>query len=237
MPDVWKEWRLSKLAEGELHVPLGASRLKLDSVRNLLDEFFTQESRQLRAGYGPFLYEAADGCEASVKGGKLILSGSNSGNGQDQRLYLLSRRLTGREKWPDRVAVRAKLGGTAGNSGGWHVGVSVGRVKILFHPGYRTGGFRAETVDTHEHFFPTQAIGFLPATDMMHEMVIQVTKTDKGAKFDVTLQNGDNATEKYTHAFSVNNDQLGGFNKIGLERSGRRGADAIFDSIEIKLQR
>ena len=80
---------------------------------------------------------------------------------------------------------------------------------------------------------------FEPISDVMHEMIIRVTRTKKGADFDVTITGGKGVKEGKPHKkkFSVTSEQLGDYNRIGLERSGRTGADALFGSISIRLGR
>ncbi len=77
-------------------------------------------------------------------------------------------------------------------------------------------------------------MAFTPATDVIHEMTISVSKTETGADFDVALHDA-NGDEVHRKKFSVTNEQLGPFNRIGLERSGRTGAAAMFDSVSIRL--
>src|SRR5204863_87015 len=78
------------------------------------------------------------GCKAEVKDGRLYLRDAGY-----QRLAVTARAVTGKDAWPDSLKVVARLGGTAGAAGTWYVGVSVGRVKVVFHPDKRGGAFRA----------------------------------------------------------------------------------------------
>ena len=79
-------------------------------------------------------------------------------------------------------------------------------------------------------------MGFTPATDAIHEMLIKVIKNDDGAEFDISVHDA-NSKSEFNRKFTVSNMQLGKFNRIGLERSGRRGAEAMFDSVSIQLAR
>jgi hypothetical protein len=233
LAEAWRTWSEGELPTAALRVPLGQKRLDLTAGRNALHETFSRPAKSLAKGYGDFLYEADNGGGASVVDGRLLLHGDNDEG--DQRLFITSQRMIGRRQWPRSLQVRAKLGGKEGNNVGWHVGVSIGRVKVLFHPGFRGGAFRAETTDTHEPLFPNEDLGFTPATGAMHEMRLQVNKTPRGARFQVTVHDGNSETQ-FNRTFTATNAQLGAFNRIGLERSGRRGAAAMFDSLSIQLR-
>jgi len=203
--------------------------------RGVFVERFTEPAEDVTKGYRSFGYETTlRGCKADVSGGRLLLRGDHVQEG-DQRLVVTASRVTGKASWPDSLEVTARLGGTAKGSGAWHVGVSIGRVKILFHPDYQGGAFRAETVDTHEEFFGNQDVGFTPAAGVAHLMTVRVRRTGSGYRFDVTLEEaGGGSGGKHRKAFEVSDKQMGRFDRVGLERSGRRGGDALFESLTIR---
>jgi hypothetical protein len=204
----------------------------LDRLADGLAERFAVEAKDITTGYRSFVYEATvPGCKGDVGGGRLHLRGDHEEG--DQRLAITARKVTGKARWPDALDVAVKLGGTANDNVAWHVGVSVGRVKVLFHPAYSTGAFRAEAVDTHEEFFGNQDMGFTPAADVLHQMTIRVRRTDRGYRFEVTVADAKGGGT-YRKAFEVSGEQMGRFDRIGLERSGRRGGDALFESLSIK---
>ena len=231
--DAWKEWSLKEFAGARLDAQVGAKRLDLSAGRNTLDEAFARDQKSLAEGYGRFLYEATNRGPAKAADGKLRIDGNNPEG--DQRLYITSQRMIGRDRWPGGLEVRAKMGGELGNNFGWHLGLSVGRVKVLFHPGLRGGGFRAETTDGHRNLFANENMSFEPVNGVMHEMILRVTKTKAGADFDVTV-NGGNGGAPHQKKFSADREQLGDYDRIGLERSGRTGGAALFDSISIRLE-
>ena len=232
--EAWRQWGDEQLAKAELNAALGKQRLELSAGRNVVEESFAVDQASLAKGYGRFQFEADNNGTARVANGKLRIDG-RSGEG-DQRLFLTSRRMIGRDRWPDKLEVRAKLGGEEGNNYGWHLGVSVGRVKVLFHPGESRGYFRAETTDEHDNIFANEGLSFAPATGVMHEMIVRVAKTKSGAEFEVVV-NDANGGPSYKKVFTVTQEQLGDYNRIGLERSGRPGGDAMFDSVSIRLGR
>jgi hypothetical protein len=197
--------------------------------RGVFVERFAEPAGDATRGYRSFDYETTvRGCKADVSGGRLRLHGDHQQAG-DQRLFITAQRATGKASWPDSLEVTARLGGTARDN----VGVSVGRVKILFHPNFEGGAFRAETADTHEEFFGNQDVGFTPAAGVAHLMTVRVRRTERGYRFDVTLEDAKGGG-RHRKSFEVSDRQMGRFDRVGLERSGRRGGDALFESLTIR---
>lgn len=193
---------------------------------------FTRATRDATKGYGPFAYEASmPGWRAEVSERKLRLLGDHDSG--DQRFIVTSQKALGKPKWPDSLEVTARLGGTANNNDDWNVGVSVGAVKVLFHPAYPGGAFRAETVDAREKFLANQSMGFTPAAGVMHRLTIKVRRAERTCRFEVELADA-NGGGAYRKTFEVDSKHVGGFDRISLERSGRRGGDALFESVTIK---
>lgn len=64
----------------------------------------------------------------------------------------------------------------------------------------------------------------------------KVERIENGARFDIKIQPqvGTRGTA-FRKQFIATNKQLGDFDRIGIERSGRQGGDALFDSVEIQL--
>jgi hypothetical protein len=211
---------------------LGAAPVPKDAPRVFVEKF-TKPTKDATTGYGRFTYEATDPkWKAEVSEDRLRLVGDHEEG--DQRLFITAQKVVGKPKWPDALEVTARLGGTGAASGAWHVGLSVGTVKVLFHPGFAGGAFRAETVDTHKEFFSNENLGFTPAAGIMHELTIKVSRGEKVCRFNVTFVNGGKDGGTFTKSFDVPNEQLGDFDRIGLERSGRTGGDALFESVSIK---
>ncbi|MEQ8785452.1 MAG: hypothetical protein RIC55_04105 [Pirellulaceae bacterium] len=234
LAEAWRAWSQREAPTAALRIPLGRRRLDLTAGRHAHHETFSRPAKSLAKGYGDFQYEADNGGPASVVNGALLIDGDNDEG--DQRLFVTAQRMIGRGQWPKGLEVRAKLGGKEGNNYGWHVGVSVGRVKVLFHPGLSGGAFRAETTDTHESLFTNEEMGFTPATGAMHAMLVKVSKTADGAEFKVTVSDAGGKSQ-FNRTFTATTAQLGDDNRIGLERSGRRGGDAVFDSVSIQVRR
>lgn len=232
--EAWRAWAQRHLASAGLEEHLGARRLDLSAGRHQLEETFARSQATLKDGYGRFSYTADNGGRAKVADGVLRIRGGGAEG--DQRLLITSQRMLGRDRWPDRLVVATNLAGEHGNNYGWHLGVSVGRIKVLFHPGVDEGAFRAETTDDHQALFSNENMGFDVATGKMYKMTLRVVRTDQGADFEATFED-EKGGHSYRRRFRVTHEQLGEFNRIGLERSGRTGADALFDSVAIRLGR
>ena len=193
---------------------------------------FKKAATDATVGYGPFAYETTKpGWKAEVREGSLRLLGDHDAG--DQRFFVTAQKALRKPKWPDSLEVTVKLGGTATASGDWNVGVSVGSVKVLFHPDHPGGAFRAETVDAREKFLTNQEMGFTPAAGVMHQLTIKVRRTEGTCRIEVELADA-GGRDTYRKTFHISSKHLGSFDRIGLERSGRRGGDALFESVSIR---
>jgi hypothetical protein len=192
-------------------------------------ETFADPSGDVTAGYRSFAYEeTVRGCKALVKDRRLILRGGGDGH---QRLVVTARKAIGKDVWPDALEVTARLGGTAGGGGAWNVGVSVGRVKVLFHPDKRGGAFRAECPYPN-YIFNNEDMPFTPTPDVLSEMTIRVRRTDGGYRFEVTVTDAKGGGS-HKKTFEVSEKQMGGYDRVGLERHGT-GGDALFGPLSIR---
>lgn len=232
LADIWQKWSSQNLASTEF-TRLGKHRLDLAFGRNSLDETFAVDMQDVTKGYRWFTYKDDIKAKADVVNGQLRLDGDHAEG--DQRLVITSRRLTGRSTWPRHVEVRARLTGSEGGGGAWHMGISVGRIKAIFHPSYPGGGFRMETVDDHKYLTRNLNMSFTPR-GAMHQLIMRVRRTHQGAEFDVRVMHGEDEG-MFSQTFSYPNELIGSFDRIGLERSGRTGGAAVFESVSIRLHR
>jgi hypothetical protein len=194
---------------------------------------FTKAAADATKGYGLFAYETTKpGWKAEVSDGRLRLRGDHDAG--DQRLFVTAQNAIGKAKWPDHFDATIMLGGTDNKNDDWNVGVSIGAVKVLFHPNYPGGAFRAETIDAREKFIANEDMGFTPAAGVMHQLLIKVRRDDQTCRFEVELADGSGGGI-YRKTFQFGSKHLGGFDRIGLDRSGRRGGDALFESVSITL--
>jgi len=199
---------------------------------SLFLETFEQDAKSLNEGYRRFRFNAGKAMTGSVSGGILRMAGNHPGDG-DQRLLLDAERVTGKETFPDTFQIEARLGGDPGGEGAYHVGVSVGNVRVLFHPGYASGGFRIERVDDHKSIISNTAMGFDPPAGKLLRMHLEVQRRPDGdVQIQVVISNGSAAFRK-TAVLAA--DEIGKLDHIGLERSGRNGGDGLFDDFVVHL--
>jgi hypothetical protein len=197
-------------------------------------ELFRDRSAGLEGGYRHFSFTHDAGANGKVSDGVLLLSGEIPREG-DQRLVLKSSRIHGEALFPDSFRIEVSLKSTPGGEGVHHIGVSIGNVRALFHPGYQGGGFRFEQVDTKKGLKPNMDMGFTPQTNVFATMGIDVERaSDNSVKLSVSVIEEDTKA-KHQAAIKVSADVIGALESISLDRSGRQGGDAVFDNLIIEM--
>jgi hypothetical protein len=196
-------------------------------------EDFSRKIASIEDRYGKLRYETTvNDARASASDGIVRLHGDHDEG--DQRLFITARDVLGQDQFTSPFVVTAEIGGEALGAGTYHVGISVGNLRILFHPGYRQGGFRIERVDNHRYVMTNQNMPFTPVADVLHKMRISVTpQKDQTVLLKATVVNGENSNEKYLTTFVAAHDDIGEITRVAIARSGRVGGAALFGSFEI----
>jgi len=228
----WTAW--AQGPEADHPMPLGRKRHQVARYGTIVSELFADHAADARQGYHQFDYESSAEGGAFVSGGMLRLEGDGAEG--DQRLYLTAEKLLGRPAFPGRFQIETHMGGEERGSGGWHVGVSVGNIRLLFHPAYAGGGFRAECVSDHKPLLENQTMPFTPAADVLHEVTIDVQCLESGdVRLDICIADGALSGKRFTHTVTAKREDIGALQRIGLERSGRAGGAALFGSLVVGL--
>jgi hypothetical protein len=197
--------------------------------RKIYCQWFDQSVQDLSSGYGKLRFFGADPSESEVLNGVLRLAHKGNQDEQDQRLLLHAKDLTDKKEWPQSFQLEVKVGGGADGSGTYHVGVSIGNIRALYHPGYRGGAFRLQQVSDEKVIIPNQEMGFDPSTTKLQIMKIKVSHMNTDTvELNISIIDGENS---YRTAHVLKKSEIGKIETIGLDRSGRAGGDALFDDL------
>ncbi len=223
--------RMLRHAAGSLLEELGGA--PDPSTGGIFYEWFGEPARKIAPRYRTFHYTAPAGMTSRIEDRMLRHEGDRPGD-DDQRLLLKAADWPGRPVFPDRFSVTTTLGGSAGGEGVWHLGVSVGGVRALYHPGYAGGAFRFEQVEGNIPTAPNRSMGFTPSTDKMQRMRVEVQRRTGGrVRLAVVIQ--EDGGEPFETSSEFDRDTIGPLDAISLDRSGRRGGDARFADLVVEL--
>jgi len=228
----WSQGELLRLAvTGLLHERENPS--EVHASQQMFVELFRDPVDSLEKGYRRMHFKGAPDLHGRVEKGVLRLSGERKNDEGDQHLYLESKDIMGKATFPDKFRIDVKLGGEAGGEGSYHIGVAVGNVRALFHPGYETGAFRFQLVDTERFITHNVMMGFDPPVGKMLRMCINVERLAGGkVKMQVVVNDG---KKEFTSTEVFVAEVIGKLDRISLDRSGRAGGDALFDDLIVKF--
>lgn len=198
-------------------------------------EWFGREAEPIGKQYGEFQLQSDAGMTAKVKGGSLKFSGDHDGEG-DQAV-ILQASVLGLKTFPKKFRISCLMGGDSRKgAGGWHAGVSVGQVRSLYHPGMNGGAFRLETTGEKLALCENKPMGFDPDTSKMQRIEIEVSVGNTGdVVLDVRVASLD-GKQVFRRKQTVEADVIGAVDRVGLWRSGRKGANALFDEFVLDLR-
>ena len=206
----------------------GATPLGFDADRTpyASAETFDLASEELEADYADWTWFSSGGGAATVEDGVLHLSGSGN-----MRAVL--------DLIPAPPFTIAGMVGAAGasGSGGFNLGLAIGDVTAVFHPGYAGGAFRFGTVNGGS-VTSNEDVGFTPATGVLHDLVVTATASGTDVHLVAVLTDGSDPANVFTSevtvdAATIGADALGLLPGLGFSRNGGAGDDAIYDDLSI----
>ncbi len=199
-------------------------------------EWFGEDATELVDRYHLLQFKSSVDRNGQIAQNQLCFFGTKVGDG-DQRMILSSKLWPGKDDFGDSFTVTTRLGGEPKAAGSWHLGVSIGNVRVLYHPGYRGGGFRFETVDENLPLGTMTAnMGFEPPGSPLERMIIEVRRlpAEKVALTVAVISGGENPIT-FKQSAVVPQKQIGPLDHIGLDRSGRSGGLAFFADFSVTL--
>lgn len=200
-------------------------------------EWFGEPAPKLGKHYRHFQFENSAERGGRVEKGSLLFPGEG-GIDADQRLILRSETWPGRAEFGEAFEVSARLGGEDENPVGWHLGISVGNIRALYHPGLQGGAFRFEEIDTNDALTPNVSLDFNPSTDGFQTMHLTVRRLPDGqVLLEVDLREGGGKPGRFKQAITVPANKIGKLDRISLDRSGRNGGTARFKGLTVRLGR
>ncbi|MGC6567983.1 MAG: hypothetical protein ACON38_20515 [Akkermansiaceae bacterium] len=199
-------------------------------------EWFGTDVAKIDGEYRQFVFKDQVNRGGKVQDGALVLPGGKLVDG-DQRLVLKSEDWPGAETFGAEFEVSAKLGADSSQGiGAWHLGISIGNVKVLYHPGLSGGSFRFERLSDNRYLSGMTSMGFDPKPEVMQWMSVKVSHlADERVLLKVVVEEGGDGNGRFEIEKIVSKEDIGDLSEVSLVRSGRTGSSALFQDFEIKL--
>lgn len=195
---------------------------------------FQDEVDPLVKEYRHFDFVRDEGLTAKITGGEFLMPGAHE-HGGDQRFILRCEEISGKETFPNEFLLEVSAKATPGGAGSFHIGVSVGNVRVLFHPGYRGGGFRHERVDDKKELTRNRDMGFTPQAGEISTISLAVKKLRNGMIELKTKIHQEGSKKPFESKIQLPLKEFGELTIVSLDRSGRPGGTAIFDDFVIEM--
>lgn len=228
----WRKRNRSESGQWKVQ-PLGEERYTIRSAGLVFSESFDLMVKPSKNNLGLLEYQGPADASVAALNGQLFINTSTTAE-CDVRMFVPAKSLVGEPFMPDSFRVHTKMGGSSDGSGGYHVGLSIGNVKVLFHPGYTGGAFRVEHVKTHDYLITNSSMGFNPLGDQTYETTVLVRKQSADTTlFEVQIRDHGKGGAVFKKEFTLPTSATGPIDRVGLERSGRTGGPAIFDELRI----
>ena len=230
--DRWKN-RFTRERGSEITYLLGKERYALNEYLAGFQENFDIEAKSITSNYGQMKYvTTVAGATASVRNGIARLDGRH--NEGDQRLLISAPRVVGQKTFTETFTVVAEIGGEGAGAGVYHVGVSIGNLRVLFHPGYPGGGFRVQRVDNQQSLVPNKGMSFTPIGGNLYTMRIEASPSSNNrVRLKTTIVDPKSPNERFTNLYFASRNDIGKIETVGVERSGRLGGAALIGSLAI----
>jgi len=175
--------------------------------------------------YSEWTFTTNGNVSGSVSGGQFrIASGLTGSSGL---ALVTSSGTIGQSTFGNTIIVDADLGGANVFAGNWNVGLRVGNLNLIFHPGYSGGAFRVNGITGNAD------IGYTPI-GLQHMTVLVEASGVANKRVNVNLTDGVNS---FATNFFFSNATVGTLNQVGLERNGAGiGGDfGVFDNLIISV--
>ncbi len=231
--ELWRE-KLRTSANQPNQYRLGNARHQIRPFLAGFKEQFDRSISSLKTHYGDLQYvDSVGDAVASVSNGIARMHGSDKKG--EQKLLIKAEQVIGTEQFSKPFTVVAELGGEAKGIGTYHVGISIGNLRILFYPGLRNGGFRIECVDSKVFKVSKRPMPFTPGHEVLCEMCIVVTPLQNGAvRLETTITDPRTPSRPFTNNYVAQAKDIRRLETICLERSGGAGGAALFGSFSVE---
>lgn len=180
-------------------------------------------------GYGMLSYR---GDRTSISNNALQLDAIGS---ETELVYFDPAQTVGIVTLPDSFTITSGITGDFTTPGSRSVALVVGPINFLFHPGHSGGAFRVENPTENRTYVSNQNVGFTPASEVLHTLRVDVQKVGTDFQFDVTLTDGANSANVFTHQVTISESEVGLLDRFGYaSRGSSSSGTGTFDDLRLE---